>query len=339
MNLALIGFGGVGQGLAHILASKAADLHDAHGFEARIVAVVTRSRGSLYAPNGLDIPALLEAMAAGGLSHYPDQPGLRRDFDALTIARESNADVLIEASPSNLETGQPALEVCLAAFAGGRHVVLANKGAMVCGYGQLQQAAQRAGKKLLFEATVMGGTPALRLGMKALAGCTISEVKGIINGTTNYILTQMEGGMSYGEALAEAQGLGYAEADPTADVDGWDAAGKAIILAAALFNRPVTFDDMTVQGISHLTPDHVAAAKEAGERWKLIARVTPESASVQPMRIPISHPLAGVAGATNALTLTTDLLGDVTLIGKGAGGVETGFGLLSDLMEIHRAEH
>jgi homoserine dehydrogenase len=183
----------------------------------------------------------------------------------------------------------------------------------------------------------MAGTPSIRLAMQALAGCTIGEARGILNGTTNYILTQMEGGMSYADALKQAQQLGYAEADPAGDVEGWDAAGKAIILARALFNSPITFKDMEVKGITGITAEDVKAAAAAGEKWKLVARVTAEGGSVQPMRVKLSNPLAAVSGATNAITYSTDLLGDITLVGAGAGRLQTGFGLLSDLLDIARS--
>jgi homoserine dehydrogenase len=217
----------------------------------------------------------------------------------------------------------------------GQHVVLANKGPVAVAYPELASRAKAAGKLLRFEATVMAGTPSIRLGAQALAGCKITQARGILNGTTNYILTQMEDGMSYADALARAQALGYAEADPTADVDGWDAAAKAVILAAALFGARLTLADMSVRGIRDLTTQDIATAKAAGERWKLIAQVTPTGGSVQPTRVPLAHPLAGVSGTTNAVTYITDLLGDVTLVGAGAGRLQTGFGLLSDLLEIH----
>jgi homoserine dehydrogenase len=339
MKIALIGFGVVGQGLAEILRDKAKELQENEGFRPKIVAVATRSRGSLVRADGLDIPLLLNAIEQGNLSHYPDQPGLQQDWDALRIARESNADVLVEASPSNLKTGQPALDLCYAALESGKHVVLANKGPVAVAYNELRARAAKAAKRLLFEATVMAGTPSLRLGMQALSGCRITEARGILNGTTNYILTQMEGGMSYSDALALAQQLGYAETDPSADVDGWDAAAKAIIVAAALFQKKLTFEDMEVKGISKITSDDVIAAQAVNERWKLIARVTPTGGSVQPMRISTNHPLAGVSGAVNAITYITDLLGEITLVGAGAGRQQTGFGLLSDLLELHRMSH
>jgi homoserine dehydrogenase len=337
MKIALIGFGVVGQGLAQILLDKMADLAGM-GFQPQIVAVATRTRGTLYHTDGLNIGALLDAIQKGHLNHYPDKAGIRRNRDVPTIIHECQADVLVECSATDLKTGQPALDYCYAAFANGQHVVLANKGPVAVAYAELVRRAQAAAKHLRFEATVMAGTPSIRLAMQALAGCAISEARGILNGTTNYILTQMETGLSYSEALAGAQKLGYAEADPTADVEGWDAAGKVSILGQILFNKKFAVEQLAVKGITGITAQDIEAACTAGERWKLIARVTPSGGSVQPVRIPLSNPLAGASGATNAITYTTDLLGDVTLVGPGAGRLQTGFGLLSDLLDIARLD-
>jgi homoserine dehydrogenase len=284
----------------------------------------------------LETEELLSAIAKGHFDHYPETTGLNRNWETLQIIRESNANVMVESTYSNFETAQPALDYCRAAFDSGKHVVLANKGPVALAYSELANHAGRVGKRLYFESTVMAGTPSIRLAMEALAGCRITEARGILNGTTNYILTQMENGMPYGEALAQAQALGYAEANPAADVDGWDAAGKALILANAVFGTPLTLSQMTINGISKLTQADIESARSTGERWKLIARVTAEGGSVQPTRLPITDPLANIAGATNAITYTTDLLGGVTLIGPGAGRLSTGFGLLADLLNIHR---
>jgi homoserine dehydrogenase len=337
MKVALIGFGFVAQGLAEILLNRAAELRDTTGFSAQVVAVATRSHGTLYRPDGLVIDELLEAIMQGHLDTYPDVVGLERGWDTLRIIRESNADVIIEASPSNLKTGQPALEYCHAALEAGKHVVMANKGPLTVAYDELVTHARQVGKQLRFEATVMAGTPTVQVGLRALQGCVISEVRGILNGTTNYILTQMETGMTYADALAQAQKLGYAESDPSADVDGWDAAAKAAILASALFGAGMMLDKLSVTGISNITLEDVQAAQAAGERWKLIARVTPSGGTVQPVRLRMTDPLAGVRGVTNAVTYATDHLGDVTIIGPGAGRAQTGFGLLTDLLEIHRS--
>jgi homoserine dehydrogenase len=190
------------------------------------------------------------------------------------------------------------------------------------------------------EGTVMSGTPTLRVGEELLSGAGVHKMQGILNGTTNYILTQMEDGASFQDALAEAQAKGYAEADPTGDVEGHDAAGKVVILANLLMGQSLTIAEVDCQGITGLTLDDIAAAQAAGERWKLIGSVEETEvgvkASVAPTRVSLENPLASIGGATNAITYTTDLLGDVTLIGPGAGRMETGYALVSDLLAIHR---
>jgi homoserine dehydrogenase len=335
MDIALIGFGNVGQGFVQILLEKRDYLTAHYDFLPRIVAVATHSRGILYHPAGLDLQHLLTAIEKGSLrNHYPPSDGLLMDCSVENILCESSADVVIEASPTDLQTGQPALNYCHAALNSGKHLVLANKGPIAVDFAALKRRAGEVGSQLYFEAVVMAGTPSLRLALESLAGCTIMAARGILNGTTNYILTCMENGMSYADALLLAQQKGYAEADPTADVEGWDAAGKAMILSAVLFGK--TLKQIEVTGITGITTRDIADAQAAGERWKLVAEVTPIGGRVMPQRLPLTHPLAGVSGATNAVTYTTDLLGDVTLVGAGAGRKETGFALLSDLLAIHR---
>lgn len=338
-KLALIGFGTVGQGLAEILLDKQALLADRFGVVFQIVAVSDLLKGSLYDPNGLDLARLLAVVhRTGKLDGYPDTPSLQRGWDSLTTVRQSNADTVVEISWTDVQTGQPAISHVQAAFERGKNAVLTNKGPVALAYRELSDLARTQGVQFRFEGTVMSGTPTLRLAQQALAGCEIRQVQGILNGTTNFILTQMEGGQPYAAALAEAQRLGYAEADPTADVEGWDAAGKTVILANVLMGGNLQVADVQRTGITGLTPADIAVAQAAGERWKLVARVWREDgaakASVQPTRVPLSHPLAGVGGAVNACTFTTDLLGEVTLVGPGAGRLETGFAVLGDLLDI-----
>lgn len=334
MRIVLIGFGNVGQGFTEILRDHSEQYARALGFRPVLVGVATRSRGVLYHPEGLDPATLLATIATGSLNNYPKTAGLV-GFDSVgELIEAAQADVLIEASPSDLETAEPALTYCMQALGRGWHVVVANKGVVVQGYERVQSLARQSGKQFRFEATVMAGTPTMMLGLDALAGAGITQVRGILNGTTNYMLTHMEGGMSYDEALADAQRLGYAETDPTADVDGWDAAGKAVILARTVFGAPLTLADFNVQGISTLSTTDLALAREVGETYKLIATVTAQGGSVQPVRIPTDDPLASVRGATNAVTFSTTLLGDVTLIGAGAGRVQTGYALVTDLLAL-----
>src|SRR5260221_8459991 len=339
LRLALIGFGAVGQGLVEILDAKVSALEAEHGLRVTIVAVSTRSKGSLYRPDGLALRPLLDAIRKGNLSHYPDETGLVRGLNPLATITQTNANCVIEISPTDLNTGEPALSHVRAAFGAGKHVIVANKGPVALAFTELSEQARRKGLFFGYEGTVMGGTPALRLAETALAGCTINAVRGILNGTSNYILTQMENGSPYADALADAQRLGYAEADPTAPVEGFAAAGKLIILTNIVLGRQLMLGDVSCTGITHITPEDIEAARISGERWKLIAQATinPQgmiTASVKPERLPLSDPLAGVSGVINAVTYETDLLGPVTLIGPGAGGKQTGLALLSDLLRL-----
>ena len=337
MKLILIGFGVVGQGFAEILREKAAELQREHNFKPEVVGVVTASKGSLYRSEGLDIASLLEAARAGDFGGYPEQPCLRRGMTAndMIVARE--ADALIEVSPTNLETAQPALDFCHQALDAGMHIALANKGPVALDYANLKAKARSKSLHMRFEATVMAGTPTMQLAQEALAGCRIHSARGILNGTTNYILTQMESGMAYAEALEQAQELGYAETDPSGDVEGWDAAGKVLILANALFGSGLTMSDLEVSGITAISPADIAEAAAEGQRYKLIASATPDGGTVKAIRLPLGDPLASVGGSSNAITLSTDLMGDITLIGAGAGKRETGCAILADLLAIQRS--
>jgi homoserine dehydrogenase len=341
-KLAFIGFGTVGQGLVEIMKDKAGELKAQYGFEARVVAISDATKGSLYHPDGLDVDALLKTVReTGSLAGYPAQSGLTRGWDSLVTIENSNADTVVEVAWTDLKTGQPAIDHLRAAFKTGKNVVTSNKGPAALAYHELRGLAEANGVEWGIEGTVMSGTPALRLARTALAGCHISEIRGILNGTTNFILTQMEAGASYADALADAQRLGYAEADPTADVEGHDALGKLLILSAVVMDAPLKADQIACQGISHLTLDDVRRAQAEGKRWKLIAQLRRAGdqleASVGPQAIPASGALAGVGGATNAMTYVTDLLGEVTLVGPGAGRRETGFALLADLLDIQRS--
>src|SRR5690606_7598075 len=232
-KLAFIGFGVVGQGLAEILLHKKEALKQNEDFEADIVAISDFMKGSIYHPNGLDIETALQVLKdTGNLENYPHSPGLVTGWDSLRTIRESNADTIIEVSYTDVKTGQPAIDHCKSAFENGKNVVMTNKGPVALAYKELSEIAERHGVSWGFEGTVMSGTPALRMPITTLAGNEITEIRGILNGTTNYILTKMEmEGVTYEDALIEAQALGYAEADPTSDVEGYDARYKIVILS------------------------------------------------------------------------------------------------------------
>lgn len=342
-KIALLGFGTVGQGLAEILRDKGTVLREGLGFDAKIVAISDMMKGSVYHPDGLDLDEALRAVKeTGRLDAYPDKPGVVRGWDSFQTIRESNADTIVEVTFTDVKTGQPAIDHCKAAFECGKNVVMSNKGPVALAYQELAELAAKKGVRWGFEGTVMSGTPALRMPLVCLAGNEIREVKGILNGTTNYILTKMEEGLTYQDALAEAQALGYAEADPTSDVEGYDAQYKVTILANVVMNVPLKKEDVVCKGITHLTPEDIEWAKSQGKRWKLIATARKEGdqvvAKVGPEAIPLHDPLAGIMGATNAVTFDCDLAGPITLVGAGAGRMETGFSILIDLININRGQ-
>ena len=335
-RIAILGFGTVGQGLAEILISKSAYLKDKYGYEFDVVAVSDLVWGTVYNPSGLDLDGLLKSV--GSESKFSTDV---RDWDAMTLIKESNATVVCELTFTNLESGEPAISHCKTAFQNGKHVVTSNKGPAALAYREMKALADEQGVNFLIEGTVMSGTPVLNLADGPLAGCEVTKARGILNGTTNYILTQMENGMSYDDALKKAQELGYAEADPTGDVEGHDARGKVTILANVVMDASLGISDVKCEGITRITVDDIAAAREKDSRWKLIGSVEKKNgsivASVSPEMVPMTHPLAGIMGATNAITFTTDLMGDVTMVGAGAGKIETGYSILTDLLNIHRS--
>jgi homoserine dehydrogenase len=287
----------------------------------------------------LDARAAADALAKDGNLH--GVPGVRREPVPLeTILKETPVDFVCDATPTNYETGQPSLGILQTALRCGANAVTCSKGGVGKDLHGLKKLAEENCVSMRFESSVLSGTPLIDLVRGPLAGCDISRVEGIVNGTTNYILTRMEEGMGYGEALAEAQRLGYAEADPTGDVEGFDAAIKVCIMAAEFFGFPLAIGDVDRTGIANVTAAEVAAAKADGKRIKLIAGVERADGGVRgyvrPTAIPLSHPLAGVAGVTNAATIATDNLGEITIVGPGAGARETAQGLLSDMLELAR---
>ncbi|WP_077211936.1 homoserine dehydrogenase [Bacillus dakarensis] len=341
-KLAFIGFGVVGQGLAEILRDKKEELRKNEGFQASIVAISDLMKGSIYHPNGLDIDTVLRVLKdTGNLENYPYVPGLKTGMDSFKTIRDTNADTIVEVSFTDVKTGQPAIDHCKTAFKCGKNVVMTNKGPVALAYRELAKMAEENGVFWGFEGTVMSGTPALRLPSAALAGNDITEIRGILNGTTNYILTKMEEeGVSYEDALQQAQRLGYAENDPTSDVEGYDARYKIAILANYVMKTTLSVQDVSCKGISEITLKDIEDAKAEGKRWKLLAKAGKKDgkveASISPVKVDLTDPLASISGATNAITYECDLLGTVTLSGPGAGKVETGYALLIDLLSIHR---
>ncbi len=338
-NLAFIGFGTVGQGLTEILLEKREMLSKKYGFTCDIVAISDIMKGSVYDKNGLDMKKVLKLVKSGKkLDEYPS--GVK-GLDSLATITNTNADTIVEVTFTDVKTGEPALTHIKTAFKSGKNVVSTNKGPVVKQSVKLLKLAESNNVYYGFEGVVLAGTPVLNLAKYTLAGNKINGFKGILNGTTNYILTKMEEGMTYEDALKKAQELGYAEADPTGDVEGLDALGKVVILSNVVLGKNISWADVKRKGITEITVEDIKKAKAEGKRWKLIGSANIEKdgtikAKVWPEKLPLNDPLAGVGEAVNALTYYTDELGPVTIVGPGAGRRETGFSLLIDLLDMNR---
>ncbi|MDC3415070.1 homoserine dehydrogenase [Aquibacillus sp. 3ASR75-11] len=340
-KIAFIGFGGVGQALAKLLDERSQSLRNKYGLETEVVAVSDVMKGSIYHPDGLNTQKLLDTVReTGNVENYPDQPGIIKGWNSLETIQNSNADMIVEVTFTDVKTGQPAIDHHKAAFENKKSVVTTNKGPVALAYNELNELAEQNGVFWGFEGTVMSGTPALRMPVTTLAGNEIHEIKGILNGTTNYILTEMEKGQSYDGALKKAQELGYAEADPTSDVEGYDARYKAAILSNYLMGTPVSAEDIPCEGISNITQEMIQQALKENKKWRLLARVTKENgnvtASIKPEKIDADDPLAGVTGSTNAILYECDLAGPILLTGAGAGLIETGYSLLIDIIHYQK---
>ncbi len=335
-KLALIGFGNVGQGLAEILSKKAQMLREKFDADIRIVAICDLVKGSIADPNGLDPKALLDHIFdKGDLKEFPAP---EKGWDARETIENSGANVLVELSFTDLKTGEPALSHMIQALESGMNVSTTNKGPAALHFPKLLELSKAHGGEIGVEGTVMSGTPTLGLGMKMLAAAGVSRIQGILNGTTNYILGEMENGANYADALQDAQAKGYAEADPAGDVDGFDAAAKVVILANLVMDQSMTMQDVSCIGISGITREQIQSAQAENQRWKLIGTLESENGriqgSVKPVKLDSTHPLYGIGGATNAITFSTDLLGDITLIGPGAGRIETGYAIIGDILSF-----
>ncbi|OGD22387.1 MAG: homoserine dehydrogenase [Candidatus Aminicenantes bacterium RBG_16_63_16] len=341
IKIALIGCGTVGRGLLEILETKRGQLKSAFDFDPKVVAISDLKKGSILVPDGIELDKLFALLDGGGrIDQYYGEGNTAELLNPLDMIEQCDADIIAELTYTDIQTGEPATGYIKKALRSGMHVVTSNKGPAALHYKELSGLAKKNGLVFGIEGTVMSGTPVFSLAAAGLAGNEIREVKGILNGTTNFILTKMEqDNMAYADALKLAQQLGYAEADPTADVEGFDALAKIVILSNVLLGAEITPADVKRQGITALTGEQIQAAKAQGFRYKLIAQAQRKGpkvvASVVPQKLPLADPLAGVMGAQNALTFDTDLLGKVTIQGPGAGKLETGCAILADILSIH----
>lgn len=313
INVGLLGIGNVGGGAYQILGMNAEKIEKAVGAKVNVTKILARDKNKKR-----------EGICPEMITDDPDE-----------IINDPEIDIVVEV----LGGVEPAATFMLDAMKAGKHVVTANKAAVAARYDELVKTAKENNVEFRFEASVGGAIPVLNAITTVLKGNEITEIMGIVNGTTNYILTKMTDlGLPYEDVLKEAQELGFAEADPTADVEGHDVANKLCILMALAFDKFVAPEDIPTKGISRITAADIEEAKAAGEKIKLIAHAKLEDGnltySVAPKRLPNTHPLAGVSNEFNAIYVTGNAAGELMFYGRGAGPLPTGSAVVGDIMEI-----
>lgn len=331
MRIILCGFGGVGQSLAKLLDSRAEDLYAQYGIKPRIVGVFD-SKGSAVDSSGLDLEKLIsEKKKNGTVKNYGKT---RNKMSGVDMIHAIDADVLIETTASNYKDAEPGMSHIINAMKKGLHVISVNKGPLALAFPSLMELANYNHVLLRFSGTVGGGTPILDYAKNSLRGERIISFAGILNGTTNYILTNMKNGMSFDAALNDAKSKGYVEADESLDLDGLDAAAKLVILANWVMGMKVTLPDIKCIGIRNVSSSDIQKASKNNCAVKLIASCNKEL-EVSPREVSLDDPLC-VNGTLNAIAFTSEHSGTQTIIGRGAGGMETASSILRDLLDIRK---
>ena len=326
MRVFICGFGTVGQGFCEVLSMRRQFFTDRFGEPVTVVGAMD-SKTYAYDPKGFDPLALVET------KKNDRHVGPNEYTDSVEVLKSIDYDLLVEVSPTDVKTGGAGLLNITEALGSGKDVITVNKGPLALKFAELMGLAEKNGCLFRYEGSVGGAMPIINLCHENLIGEHITSVRGIFNGTCNYILSKMDKGQPFEQALKEAQQLGYAETDPTNDIEGYDSACKVVILANSIFGRNVTFNDVRITGISSITEDAVMLAAGRNMVIRLIGEVSETKLEVGPRLIPKGHPLS-ISGTLNTAQIDSDLAGPVTVSGRGAGRIETASAILSDLIAI-----
>lgn len=335
----LIGLGNIGRGFLKLLRDKGSVLRHRYGLDITVVGAADTS-GAAWRAEGLDLETILTLKESKrGIAAYPEFG--HAGIPAIELVRQTAARLLIEASPVNLRDGQPGLGCIETALERGMDVVTANKGPLVLAYPRLMKLAADNGRRVGFSATVAGGCPVLNIGTRDLVGATVERMEGCFNSTTTYILTRMlEEGLQFDEAVREAQKAGIAEADPSLDVDGWDAANKLVIVANAVLGVPATLADVEVTGIRAISPEDLRRAAEEGQIIRLVATAVRTSDGyrlrVSPQALERRHPLAGFGKWGMGVVYYIDTMGMITSTIEEEGPGATCAAVLRDVINLYR---
>ncbi len=339
VRIVVCGLGRVGKAFVNLLIQKDQDLQKRYGLTFKVVAAVDIG-GAAVSPQGLALKDLMAHLEKGG--QVETLPGFgKKGYSGAEALSTDFADLLVETTPTNIKDGEPGLTHLVTALKNKKHVVTAAKGPLVLRYRDLKTLAEKAQVRLMISAATAAALPTLDVGLSCLAGTEVISAEGILNGTTNYILTRMhEEGTPYGDALAEAQRMGVAERDPSLDVEGRDTGNKILLIANEVFQAGLYLQDVSIKGITKVTPQEIEQAKQEGKVIKLIGKVEKKDgkvvASVAPMALPADHPLASVRGTEKAISYLTDTMDRVTVSGGKSNPVGAAAALLKDIIRIYK---
>lgn len=335
-RLCLVGFGNVGRALAQLLLKKKEELAASYGLTAVVTGIITGAHGGAIDPEGIDLEEALGLVQSGErLDRLAsvDTPHMTGDF-----IRVCPANFVFESTPVNHQTGQPALGYLQTALGSGVHAITANKGPVVHGYQALTTLAANMGVRFMFESAVMDGAPIFSLFRETLVGANLESFEGILNSCTNLLLGLMEEGRTFDAAVTYGRSIGITETDPSHDIDGWDAAIKVAALVTVLMGVPLLPQAVDRTGIRGITPEKIAAAKDAGERWKLVcsAERLPDgvAARVSPQRVGSESPLYSVNGTSSFCQFKLDVLPGLGILESDPGPETTAYGMLADFLNI-----
>lgn len=338
MRIAIIGYGGVGKALLELLENKRTELLK-EGIDPRVIYVIS-SKGGVYDSEGIDILKFIDYSRRNrDLTKY--FCGGSPDITFNSLLENKDIDIVIEMTPTNKTTGEPGMTHITKSLEAGIHVVTSNKGPILLAYKKLSQIAVKNNVQLGIGCTTGGALPSINGGVMDLAGATINSIEGVLNGTTNYILNEMENtGVEYDEALKKAQELGIAETNPSLDVEGWDTATKLLILTNVLMNEEKTLDDIDVEGITSIVYSDILEAARNHQKYKLVGKTIRNDEglemSVRLEKLDKDNLLYGVDGKNKAVRYTSDTLGDLTIIGGASGVIPAAASILRDLINIQR---
>eukprot|EP01060_Flectonema_neradi_P040771 TRINITY_DN9416_c1_g1_i1.p1 TRINITY_DN9416_c1_g1~~TRINITY_DN9416_c1_g1_i1.p1 ORF type:complete len:358 (+),score=68.33 TRINITY_DN9416_c1_g1_i1:63-1076(+) len=327
-RIAIFGFGSVGVALVKMIQEKNEQLQQEEGIKFVVIAVQTRRRGGRKNSEGLNLTELLASKELGPT----DAPPI--SIEDLSKPPYS-IDILVECIPVNYKTAEPAITMARQALSNNVHFVTANKGPVVHGYSELTKLAKAHNRKFLFESAVMDGVPIFNMAKHCLRGATITGFRGVLNSTSNLILTEMETGSTFADALEKGRQAGCVEEDPSGDIDGWDAAVKVAALSTVLMNKPIDLEAIPKDSISNITPSDIDVAKQSNQRYKVLCHGPPEP-RVTLQKVDSSSPFYNLPEASSAVEIFTDVLEPIMIKSTNPGISDTAFGCLTDCLEAMR---